>query len=162
MASGWQVQSISLVSLSFVVKNDKLHNSAQKLKKKNHLTPLHHFDSFWICITNIRNDKSFTIWSEIKKEKIPPPHHFESFWICITEIRTDSCLKIVNNNSKENCYQSWDIVEKQVETSSFNNHENVKKKKIQEWISFGNGRRKKKTHQWNDFQSMHSVCQSAF
>lgn len=129
MASGWQVQSISLVSFSFVVRNDKLHNSAQKLKKKKHLTPLHHFDSSWICITNIRNEKSFTIWSEIKKEKIPPPHHFESFWICITEIRTDSCLKIVNNNSKENCYQSWDIVEKQVETSSFNNHENVKKKK---------------------------------
>lgn len=63
------------------------------------------------------------------KKKIPPPHHFESFWICITEIRTDSCLKIVNNNNKENCYRSWEIVEEQVETSSFHNHENVKKKK---------------------------------
>lgn len=128
MASGWQVQSISLMSFSFAVRNDKFHNSAQKLKQKTKkLTPLHHFDFFWICITNIRNDKSFTIWSEIKK-KIPPPHRFESFWICITEIRMDSCLKIVNNN-KENCYQSWDIVEKQVETSSFNNHENVKERK---------------------------------
>ena len=109
MASGWQVQSISLVSFSFVVRKDKFHSSAQRLKQKTEkLTPLRHLDSFWICVTNIRNDQSFTIWSEIKK-KIPPPHCFESFWVCITEIRTDSCSKIVNNNNKENCYQSWDI-----------------------------------------------------
>ena len=85
------------MSFSFVVRNDKFHSSAQRLKQKT--------------------------------EKLTPLHHFDSFWVCITEIRTDSCSKIVNNNNKENCYQSWDILEKQVETSSFNNHENVKKRK---------------------------------